>query len=90
MQLLKKYWFKFEIPTNSDYPLGLLAGCGVTAYSYDDALKLIETHIFKDRPTPPIQDFVENVDVSTLDKNHIIPNMEPPLSRGIWFPRGYK
>jgi hypothetical protein len=29
------------------------------------------------------------VDVSALDSGHILPNIEPPNWRGIWFPRGF-
>lgn len=28
---------------------------------------------------------VEDVDVSTLDRRHVLPNMNPRLARGVWF-----
>ena len=59
-------------------------GVGVTAYSVEDARTLIASE-----PTlssADIDGVVENVDIRTLDKGHVIPNMGPPNIRGIWFP----
>lgn len=30
--------------------------------------------------------YVENVDISSLDDNHVRPNMGSPIVRGVWFP----
>lgn len=38
---------------------------------------------------PPIADAIEDVDISTLDLGHVGPNMEVPVFRGVWFPKGY-
>lgn len=84
--MLKRFWFKFSAP-----PLGSVnLGCGVTAYDYNDALKLLRDKIFAGREMPIIAEVIEDVDVATLDKNHVIPNMEAPVIRGIWFPKGYR
>jgi hypothetical protein len=84
--MLKRFWFKF-----SSLPLSSVnLGCGVTAYDYNDALKLLRDKIFIEREIPNIAEVIEDVDVSTLDKNHVIPNMEAPVIRGIWFPKGYR
>jgi hypothetical protein len=32
---------------------------------------------------------IEDVDVTTLDANHVLPNMMPPSVRGVWYPIGY-
>lgn len=87
VSLLKRYWFKFDDlpPYNT-----LRLGCGVTAYNYDDALALLTQSVFKDTTVPPIKSVVENVDISTLDRGHVIPNMEAPVWRGVWFSRGYR
>jgi len=37
-----------------------------------------------------VTDIIEDVDVSTLDANHVLPNMAPPNLRGVWFPLGYQ
>jgi hypothetical protein len=85
---MKRYLFEFEFGGNN-VPSGTLIGCGVTAYSYDDAKTLLRTIVFKKGPLPKIKKVIENVDVSTLDKGHVLPNMAPPNLRGIWFPLGY-
>jgi hypothetical protein len=75
--LLHRYWF----PTTSRL------GIGVSAYSVEDAKHLLETTapdlIADIEPTTVIED----VDIHTLDQNHVIPNMGPPTIRGIWYPR---
>jgi len=86
--MLTRYWFQFE-----DAPeivsLGLKLGCGVTAYSYEDALYILKATIFKYQPIGKIVDVIENIDVSTLDAGHILPNSLPASVRGVWFPIGY-
>lgn len=84
---LKRYWFKFEgLPRFH----ALTLGCGVTAYDYSDALRLIADNIFRGEELPAIAEVIENVDVSKLDQGHVIPNMEPVVWRGVWFPKGYR
>jgi len=83
---MKRYWFEFD---GIDIPGGVRMGCGVTAFNQDDAINLMNERIFKSIPFPPIRKVVENVDVSTLDKGHVLPNMLPPNIRGIWFPLGF-
>jgi hypothetical protein len=84
---MKRYWIEFE---NIDLPPGIKIGCGVTAYNYDDAMSLIALRVFKNKTLPKIMKAIENVDVSDLDKNHVLPNMSPPNLRGVWFPLGYQ
>jgi hypothetical protein len=84
--MLRRYWFTFERFEN---PTALNLGCGVTAASYDDALALVRDSVFHGR-TPPINDCIEDVDVSRLDANHVLPNVGNVLVHGIWFPLGYK
>jgi hypothetical protein len=64
-------------------------GYGVTAYDYADALQILRWQAFDNNPLPPVASVIEDVDVSTLDAGHILPNMHPPNWRGIWFPMGY-
>jgi hypothetical protein len=84
--MLKRFWFKFSSLSLSSLNLG----CGVTAYDYNDALELLSDKIFIGREMPKIAEVIEDVDVSTLDKNHVIPNMEARVIRGVWFPKGYR
>lgn len=86
---LIRYWFKFDISLEDSPPLGVIAGCGVSANNYDDAIDLIKKKIFKNDPLPEIVKYTENIDISTLDKNHVLPNMGNHFVRGIWYPLGY-
>jgi hypothetical protein len=33
---------------------------------------------------PEIKKYIEDIDIGNLDQEHIIPNMAPPIYRGIW------
>ncbi|MDE1461026.1 hypothetical protein [Spartinivicinus poritis] len=86
---LHRFWFRFDFKLDDGSPPGLLMGCGVTAYNYDDALELLKSKVFKDIVPPP-KSVEEDVDVSTLDTGHVLPNMGNVTVRGIWFPLGYE
>jgi len=83
---LHRFWFKFTSNEPYDY---LQLGCGVTAKNYDDALSLLRETVFFGEEIPEIGAVVEDIDLSGLDQKHVIPNMEPPNCRGVWFPRGF-
>ncbi len=87
--ILRRYWIKFDLRLEDPHPLGTLPGCGVTAYNYEDALQLIQARVFKNADLPPVSQVIEDVDISTLDPNHVLPNMAVPVRRGVWFPMGY-
>ena len=92
MKRLRRFWFEFEIPDDEagqQYEEFRL-GCGVTAYSYGDALRILSEGPFRTRPLPNVRKVLEDVDVSTLDPGHVLPNMGVPTWRGVWFPRGYE
>jgi hypothetical protein len=75
--LLHRYWFS----TTSG------PGIGVTAYSVEDARRLLETalpHLIADIDPNTV---IEDVDIRSLDQNHVIPNIGPPNVRGTWYPR---
>ncbi len=82
---LIRFWFKFE---NDPIPLKL--GCGVTAFNDIDALTIIKELVFKNKDLPEVTTKIENIDITTLDQNHIVPNMYSPNFRGIWFPIGFQ
>ena len=88
MQILIKYWFEFN--TSNDIPSSIRLGCGVTAFDYSDAMRLLTQKILVDGQIPVIKNCIENVDIRQLDQGHVIPNMYTPSSRGIWFPLGYQ
>jgi hypothetical protein len=85
---LRRYWFEFRHTIHAPHPLGTLLGCGVTAFSHEDALQLLRERVFVGDPLPPIRRCVEDVDVSTLDPGHVLPNTADPTRRGVWFPLG--
>jgi hypothetical protein len=85
MKILRRYWFSFE---KFVQPTPLNLGCGVTAYCYSDALSLMSDRVFAGS-LPRITGFIEDVDVSNLDRNHVLPNIGMVNVRGIWFPQGY-
>ena len=86
---LKRFWFEFEIDNTLNFPTGVGIGCGVTAFGYDVAMKLINQKVFVGINAPTIKKVIEDVDIRTLDQGHVIPNMNPPIYRGIWFPIGF-
>ena len=86
---LRRYWIKFQTEPDHSGLSWTRLGYGVTAYDYNDALQIIRWHVFDNEPLPPVASVIEDVDVSTLDAGHIVPNMHPPNWRGIWFPMGY-
>jgi hypothetical protein len=87
---LTRYWFEFHLSVEDEHPEGALLGCGVTARDYDDALSLLRERVWQGRELPAVRRVVEDVDVSSLDSDHVLPNLVmPPVWRGVWFPKGY-
>lgn len=89
MSTYKRYWFEFEIDSAFEFPAGIGIGCGVTAVDMNDAIKIMDEKVFSDIKRPPFKKTVEDIDLRDLDQGHVIPNMKPPIYRGIWFPLGY-
>jgi hypothetical protein len=82
MDHLKRYWFTF---TKGPVPSPLNIGCGVSASSYEDALELMQERFGREL-LQRVVGHVDNIDVSTLDPGHVLPNMGVVSNRGIWFP----
>jgi hypothetical protein len=64
-------------------------GCGVTGFNENDCKVIIKDRVMLGQELPQIIQVVQDVDVSTLDPNHVLPNMGSPSVRGIWFPLGF-
>ena len=78
---LHRYWFEFE---RDSAPLACHLGCGVTAFGVEDARALIRAETGS---CPEPKRIVVDVDVSTLEANHVLPNIVVPSSeRGVWYP----
>lgn len=86
---LIRYWFEFERESAFDLPPGIAIGCGVTAYSFEDALNMVRDKVFRNNVLPVINRQVEGIDIATLDQGHVIPNISDVRRRVIWFPIGY-
>jgi len=87
--MLSRFWIEFVESNGAGLPIGVSRGCGVSAYSYNDAIKILEYRVFSTKKIPQIAKVIENVDVSLLDEGHVQPNMGNVLIRGVWFPLGY-
>jgi len=77
---LRRFWFEFQqLPT----PTALNLGCGVTAWSYDDALALLRERVFGASAPPAIERCVEDVDMSCIEDRHVLPNIGNVLVRAL-------
>jgi hypothetical protein len=60
---------------------------GVSAYSLDDALALLEASGFLVDPNDPAVSIREHVVLDDYEQRHIGPSMGPMQFRGVWYPR---
>ena len=74
---LHRYWF--AVPD--------FLGVGVTAYSVGEAETLARDVCAQLGWSFDPTAVTEDVDVRTLDQNHIVPNIGPVNFRGVWYPR---
>jgi hypothetical protein len=63
---------------------------GVTAWTVEDAQELISDTGRFGQALPSVTRLVGDVDISTLDQDHVVRNMAPSNLRGIWYPRGFQ
>ena len=73
---LRRFWF----PATRGF------GIGVTACSLEEAQALADEALGRYQPGARFTDVVEDVDVSTLDRGHVLPNLGLVTSPGVWFP----
>jgi hypothetical protein len=100
---LRRFWFEFEVlpyqpaseheisldgPDSWSPQAPIRMGVGVTGIDEEDCRNLVERLIFDGQPLPPVRRVVADVDVSALGER-VLPNMEVPIRRGIWFPMGF-
>jgi hypothetical protein len=81
--MLTRYWFAF---VQSESPSALNLGCGITAYDRSDAERMLHDTVFSIFAERVVAQVVENIDVTTLEKNHVLPNLGNPAVRGVWYP----
>jgi hypothetical protein len=73
---LRRFWFS----------LSKGIGIGVTATTLEEARKLAEEARAQCHPTAEITGEIVDVDVSTLDANHVVPNVGFVVAYGVWYP----
>ena len=76
---LKPFWI---VPSNKYGPLGF----GVTAFSANDALQIIEGAGYNLPEDKSDLKIMEDIKVDDLDQPHVVKNMGPIVVRGIWYP----
>lgn len=54
-----RYWFEFDLKDYGDIPYGVILGCGITAYNYEDAKSILRTKVFINKPLPEILKVIE-------------------------------
>jgi len=72
---VRRFWIRFDVKFG-EQTYGVFLGCGVTAASREEG----------GDPMPRILSVVEDVDLSTLDANHVMPNIGDPDKPGVWYP----
>jgi hypothetical protein len=50
-------------------------------------MRLLREQVFRGEPMPEILEVSQDIDVSTLDSGHVLPNIGSVVNRGVWFPR---
>ena len=86
---LKRYWFELEFPKPRLGHEGYIPAdgcCGITAFDYLDALKILRRFMLRDDETPIFRRVIENVDVSALEDENIHRNLGVSVWRGVWYP----
>ena len=96
MPILTRYWFEFDEadliewrdgwPTHGRFGYLPSPGCGITAYDYEDALRLLRRWILREDGFPKLSKVIKDVDVSTLYDCYGLHNSGCPAWRGIWYP----
>ena len=76
MASLIRYWFEFDSTAPS--AARLTPWWGVTAWTVEDARGLILGTTRFGQSLPPVTRLIEDVDVSTLDQEHVARNMLAP------------
>ena len=110
-QLLHAYWIVFEpaVDGGRTFMNVPIAGAerhvpravGVTAFTLDDALLILDQDLFVERPRPPLEQVVEDVELQQLPdlaRQAGLPDwyveadvkLATTIFRGVWFPfRGF-
>lgn len=81
---LHRYWIRLD--ARSKIPIGFRLGCGITAHSEAEALALLHG-IYPGEPDKfVVAEIVQDVAMSDLEPNHVLPNIGDTSRMGVWFP----
>lgn len=83
---LHQFWFRFQ---NAPASSPLVLGCGVTAFSHDDALALLAETVFAHGQALPIERVIEDANIDDIHAGQTTVSHDIIHQRGVWFPRGY-
>jgi hypothetical protein len=99
---LRRFWLEFDLRSaqarsepgaegSAGQPptWALVSGVGVTGTDLNECFDVVQKRIFGQTLMPAVLKVVQDIDVSTLDQDQVLPNIEPPVWRGIWFPPGF-
>lgn len=81
MERLRRFWFPARRPA--------LLGVGVTAFSRVEAegmARQVAAELHYELEGDPIED----VDIRTLEANHVLPNIGVVSWRGVWYPARFQ
>jgi hypothetical protein len=83
---MRRFWIAIEpLP----YASNLNLGCGVTAETEEEAVAILLERAAASNDAVSIRSITLDVDVSTLDDRHVLPNVGNIFRKGIWWPQGY-
>ena len=74
---LRRYWF----PKERGF------GIGVTAFSEEEARSLAEEANARYGSEGELGPVIIDIDVSTLDAKHVLPNIGHSVIHGVWYPQ---
>ena len=74
--MLRRFWF----------PLSRGFGIGVTAATENEAREMAEQTRERYFADAAFTGFVPDVEISSLDQRHVVPNAGPVVVHGVWYP----
>lgn len=87
---MRRFWITFDAASDTPVPPRMRLGVGVAAESEQAAVALLRDELVPaGGDLPPVREIVADVDVSTLDEQHVLRNIGVVTWRGIWWPPGF-
>ena len=83
---MRRFWFTLA---GEILPGGTQHGCGISAASRTRAEEILENRVIHHGRGVIITGCIEDIDVSKLDPNHVLPNMGSVVVEGVWYPLSY-